>query len=427
MKRETSAYERVMFHYSNKGPMYFAFKLNIRGSLTREQVSEALIKTADEYPLATVRVEKLADKRQFITTDDVPEFTLTVKANFTGEWSDEVVTSLQEPFDNEKGPMARFKLLQSGDENSLIAVFHHAVCDGVGALIFLEEFMKFLSNPAKSIVIPDDDSWAPMLHKVIHPDNLKTIEGFGLPEFATDKGYTQIEVKEQEPVNFPCLPFALQSVSLSKEETSRVVLRAKESGVTVHAYAGALILQCFAEEFGPQKGYTRTIQSPINFRPQLVEGAEKMFGLFNGLVTAECDCSLQRSTAEIAHQIKESFQSTISSLKPLSGYYNFMEYYLDGVEDPELLYENREERGTPMNYDFSFSNLGRVSLEQKYGDFILEEIYGPVFSAAKGERVIGAVTFQGRLFMTLIYDSACFDHEIGVRIWQNVIKKIKNL
>ena len=73
-----------------------------------------------------------------------------------------------------------------------------------------------------------------------------------------------------------------------------------------------------------------------------------------------------------------------------------------------------------MNYDVSFSNLGRVSLRKKYGKLVLEELYGPTFSATKGERVIGALTLDGELFMTLIYDAACFDHETGKKIWAKV-------
>jgi hypothetical protein len=110
----------------------------------------------------------------------------------------------------------------------------------------------------------------------------------------------------------------------------------------------------------------------------------------------------------------------MESLKPLANYYNFMTYLLEGVKDPEEFYANRKSGGSPMYYDFSFSNLGRVSLRKTYGKFVLEELYGPTFSATKGERVIGALTLDGELFMTLIYDAACFDHETGKKIWAKV-------
>jgi len=350
-----------------------------------------------------------------------------VKENFSGSWSDEVIAALQPPFENSVGPMVRFVLLRNNKENNLIAVFHHAIGDGVGALVFLEDLIKFLGDPLLEAVEPDDSSWAPMLHKLIPAETVEKFKTMEAPPYVTDKSYTQYEVKEIPQTPFPTLPFALHTGVFSEVQTSRLVELAKNSGVTVHSYLGALLLQCFAEHFGPEQGYERVIQSPINFRPQLVPGAEKMFGLFNGLVTAKSDCMPGRPAAEIAREIGRIFHEEISSLKPLCGYYNFMNYLLEGVSDPEEYYDNRKSGGSPMNYDFSFSNVGRLGLERNYGDLVLDEMHGPTFSATKGERVIGVLTFQGRMFMTMIYDSACFDRETGARIWKTIKQKISAL
>ncbi len=424
MRRETSAYERVMFHYSGKGPMYFAFCLYIKGDLTRERLLPALEKVRLAFPLTAVRIEKLADNRQFITTEHVPEYPLCVIDAFMGDWRTELISLLQPPFENATGPMVRFKLLRNGIENHLIAVFHHAVGDGVGAVLFLESLLCHLGDPGKPASIPTEDTWAPMLHKIISPDNMKIIEMFVPPEYKDNKEYTHYVPKIVPSEPFPILPFALHTVAFTEEETSRIVTAAKRSGVTVHAYLGAMILQCFAAEFGPSEGYLRTIQSPINFRPQLIPGADRMFGLFNGLLTADSDCSEGRATAEIAREIGKSFHDEIQSLKPLAGYFNFMSYVLEGVDDPEVYYDSREKNGPDMKYDFSFSNLGKIDLERNFGDLELAEAFGPVFSATRGERVIGALTLQGKLYMTMIYDSECFCRETGDRIWSAIQERI---
>ncbi len=427
MKRETSAYERVMFYYSNKGPMFFAFRMNIHGELSEEALRTALGKVRTRYPLSAVRVEKLADKRQFITTDDVPGYPLVIKNNFSGHWSDEVSAALQAPFDNEKGPMVRFVLLKNGLNNDLIAVFQHSVVDGVGALVFLEDLISFICNPSLEAKAPGDDEWAPMLHKLIAQETLEKIKAMPAPPYVTDKAYTKFEIKEHAPEPFPVLSFALHTAVFSEAQTSRAIELAKQSGVTVHSYLGALLLQCFAEHLGPESGYERTIQSPINFRPQLVQGSARTFGLFNGLLKAKCDCSESRTTADIAREIGETFHNEIAGLKPLAGYYNFMTYLLEGIDDPELFYENRPGGSSPMDYDFSFSNLGRLSLEKQFGDLTLEEIHGPTFSATKGERVIGLLTYQGKMFMTMIYDSNCFDKVLGEKIFATIENRIKSL
>ena len=49
MRRQTSPYERVMLYYSDLGPMYFAFRLRITGSLSEKRLSEALQKIRIEF------------------------------------------------------------------------------------------------------------------------------------------------------------------------------------------------------------------------------------------------------------------------------------------------------------------------------------------------------------------------------------------
>jgi NRPS condensation-like uncharacterized protein len=403
--------------------MYFAFRLKIIGQLTEELLTAALRKMRVEFPLSAVRVEKLPDHRQFITTENVPEYPLTVREGFAESVTDEYISLLRKPFDNEKGPMVRFELLRNGAESHLLAVFQHAVVDGVGAVIFLERLMEHLGNPELVPVAPDEESWAPMLHKIVSPENLGIIESFDPPEYKDNKDYTNYTFKETTPEPFPILPFKVHTHAFSKSETDSIIAAAKACGTTVHAYVGAMILQSFAEEFGPSDGYTRTIQSPINFRSQLRAGSERLFGLFNGLITAQSDCSPERPTEEIAREIGQKLHERIESRKPLAGYYNFMSYLLQEVEDPEEYYANRD-HPTSFDYDFSFSNLGRIEMASNYGDLVVGEIFGPTFSATKGERVIGALTFDGRLFMNMIYDANCFEPVMGERIWARIVERV---
>ena len=88
-------------------------------------------------------------------------------------------------------------------------------------------------------------------------------------------------------------------------------------------------------------------------------------------------------------------------------------------EDPELYYANRPSQ--PMDYDFSLSNLGRIQTQKKYGNYEIEKVYGPIFSAIRGERVIGVSTHQGRMFFTCIYDKDYFGYDTGSSIIQKAL------
>ena len=417
MIRETTSYERAVFYYSEKGPMYFAFRLKIKGDLTLERVKGALTKIRIQYPLTAVRMEIADDKKQYIRTDGVPGYPLIFKNDFSGDWTDEVIEELKTPFDNRKGPMVRFRFLKNGINCDLIVIFHHAVGDGVGAALFIRDLATYLGDPEKPACDPAPGSWDAVLHKIIRPEIEEEILKRELPDFFVKKEYLNIEIKPRmEPV-FPSPNFVLLPLAFSEEETTRFIALSRKAGVTVHAYLGALILKIFGEEFGRKEGYKRTIQCPVNFRPQLKEEAVNYLGLYNGLITAESDCSPERPLEEIASEIGRTLREQVDSFDPLQRYYNFMTHYLTGVKDPEAFYDSRTESGPGMNYDFSFSNIGRVDIARQYNDLTVEELYGPTFSATKGERVIGVLTQQGRLSLTMIYDAECFDHDRGKHIW----------
>jgi hypothetical protein len=57
----------------------------------------------------------------------------------------------------------------------------------------------------------------------------------------------------------------------------------------------------------------------------------------------------------------------------------------------------------PVNYDFSISNLGRLSLPVQKGSLKLETVYGPIVNISEQETTVGVSTACGRLTMTLTY------------------------
>lgn len=425
MKRETSNYERVMFYYSNLGPMFFGFRVHFTGALTESDFRNALDKIRIEFPLSAVRVETLDDHRQFITTEDVPEYPLTFISDFEGPWETYYTDLIKVPFDTTRGPMLRFSVLQNGSNNDLLAVFHHAVVDGVGASILLERLMAHLGDPNLSAKAPDDHSWAIMLHKHISDENFAKILALDPPVYKDDKSYTKYTPKAFSPTPFPIRNFKVHTHAFSKAQTESIVQASRQHNVTVHALLGALMLSSFAGEFGPEEGYRRVIQSPINFRPQLRAGSEKLFGLYNGLIKADIDCTPGRPIPELASEIGHALREQIDSLIPLSGYYNFMTFLLDGIDNPEEYYASRDHVDS-MDYDFSFSNLGRVEIAEDYGPFHVTDVFGPTFSATKGERVIGAMTCHGRLFINMVYDAECFDPVIGNRVFASICQKISD-
>ena len=68
MERKTTTYERILYHMGNTSLVYFAFRIKIKGTISKDKLEEALLKVQQKHPLAGVRVIMTGDKKQFITT-----------------------------------------------------------------------------------------------------------------------------------------------------------------------------------------------------------------------------------------------------------------------------------------------------------------------------------------------------------------------
>jgi len=420
MKRETSVYERVMFFHGSRSPMFFAFNMEIEGIINESEFKIALDKVSKKHPLAAVRVENTIDKKQYISTDNVSKFKITKHNN--KDWVNIITDDLTKPFDIIKGPMVRFHLIHKDNQTNLISIFHHAAGDGLSAVIFLNDIFKSLSNPDKVIKTRQNTF---VYTDLIKNDILQKIIKKGPPDWLKNKDHLKTE-NERIPVPpYPHPDFALHFWEIQNNDTKKIIQTAKKNDVTVHALLGAVFLKTFSDEFGEKEGYKRIIQSPVNFRPYLTDEANDLYGLFNGIIKIEADCSPDKTIFDIAKEILKKQKDQFNDLEPISSHYYFNKYLLDEINDPEDFFSKR--KSMPMDYDFSLSNLGRLTLNLNEIKYKIKSIYGPIFSAVRGERVIAVNTYNDKMHFTFIYDKDCFDHQIGLKIKNKALYYLKNI
>ena len=420
MKRETIAYERILYYMGNTSHMSFAFRIKVNSNVDKNRLERALSSVQKKHTLARIRVEMTADKKQFITTENVPEIPLRELTAEEADWKAILKIELCRRFDIFKGPMIRVFLIQNKNTSDIIVVFHHAICDGLSAVIFLEDLFSFLAEPGLPLnPCPE----MPVFTNLIKKDILDIINAKEIPEWLKNRDIPDLKPPQKEPPPEP--DFAIHNWSFGEEETNKIASFAKENNVSVHAILGAVLLRAFSLELKEKNSFKGVLQSPVSFRPFMIEETKDYFGLFIGIFKADVDCSQERTIPEIALEIYTKLKAQLNNYEPLIGYYFFNKYSLDGIEDPELFYANRKVQ--PVDYDFSLSNLGRIQIQKKYGNYDIEEIYGPIFSAIKGEVVISVTTHQERMFFTCIYDKKCFDYATGSTIIQKALDIFKNI
>ena len=421
--RETSTRERSMFFQGTRNPVFFGFRILAEGPITPEKLKAGLKHNQKRFPQFGAVVHITAEKKQFLTTENCPDIPVVQVELKDGSWEEILARVISLPFCMDAEPPVKIYRRDIPGEKTteLFFVFHHAVCDGLSGILFIDTLFRFISG--QNIDLPFGEV-NPEITDLMTDEDIRDFKTRELPEWFRNRPPIDNSLTASMQV-FNRKEFIIHSFPINSEMSNGIISAAKENGSTVHAVIGAAFLQAFAEEFGEKEGFRRTIQSPVNLRPLLKKEAVLYPGCYIGIIKAEADCTPGKKIWEIARDIKTGFLGETENKKHLYPYFVYLTQGLEGIKDPEAFFEQRSP--WPMDYDFSLSNLGNISLRKTYGLFCIHEVYGPTFSAANGERVIGFNTFRDSIRFTFIHEKDCFSGSAAQRIINTALESLESI
>jgi len=418
MYRTTASNERYMFFFGNRYPICFSFMVRINGRLTAELLRQALGALASRHALLSARVVFNEKNEQFITNQDVGEFEIRDFSSDNRSWEEIALELLTYPFNIKTGPFVRFGLRHIDKKTELFIIFHHAIADGGSGVILLRDLFSILGGSPPIQPVSGEGLF---LFDALKPEVQAELSKREKPSWATEKP----EVKGPATVvPFSRPPFKIHSREIGRAETAKLLACAKAMGATVHCVLGAIFLRSYADIFGEKTGYTRTLQSPVDCRKYVKEEYRNTVGSFISIIKTPIDCSPGRSLAQIAREISAKLAQSTADYKDVEGFY-FFKGFFDGEPDPEAVM--CEFTPDPPDYDFSLSNMGRIDLAPRYGEWEIESVFGPTFTAVHGEQVIGLNTHNGVIRFTYIYDTAVFPEKTGSTIWESGFRRLHEL
>ena len=419
MRRKTSSLERFMLFFGRQYPLNFGFRVTIDGRFSREKAEAAFRLLADKHALLYGHQEYTDGKQMDMVLDDLPALRIN-EVRGEESWQEVLLSCMVREFNPFTGPLFSldWRAIDGGAE--LLFVFQHGGADGIAAVYFINDFVTLYSGgeiafPPKRIM--------PVLYDVM--DEALYKELLTRPEPAW-KSEPLPPPKAFDMPAYKAPSFYLKTFEMSARATAKLAAEAKAIGETVHSYLGALIMRESFGLFADVEGHgskagedgkqsMRTIQCPVDFRQYLKEEFRSMAGVYNGIVKVSYDCNLP--IAEAAKKIREGIIAYRKDAKDIEEYFHFRDSF-DNVPDPESFMMGFPP--DPLDYDFSFSNLGRTVIAEDYNGLKVGGLYGPIFTAVNGETVIGLNTTNGQLRMSLIFDRAIPEErryrELGDRI-----------
>ncbi len=384
----------------------FGMMIRVRGQVSPEQISAALGRIRGRHAGLLP-----AD------SNDAP-FPLEVRTDCgEDDWVATAQDELRGEFpDRSEGPLARFVMLRRAQGFDLLATFHHGASDGLSGTFVLRDLLQALADPQaqfESLPVPPR-IWAdPTTIPQAVRDNgsLKRRVAFtaaGLhAKVLFEKVRRRFSAPEPEQPNPWDTPagdtdedrFVILPARLSAAQTSALVARCKQEGVSVHAAVCAAWLRAFTDQTKARYG---TVSSPVNIRERLSQPVGETSGVFLAMVETRLDCAPGRDFWQLARQFKDRFSPELHDerlfFKPLL----FSKAFAQLSQADRRIMGRMMFQG-PVPYDFSITNVGRVVIPERSGALQVEAFYGPLVNSSPYERTVGVGTLGGQLSMAYTF------------------------
>jgi hypothetical protein len=369
--RRLGATEELFWLYNFASPFHFVMAATITGRVEVGEWRRALNALQIRNPLMRMRIDPMT--RAFVASE--AEIPLRGVSAETYTWQEEMERELVTPFSENAMPLIRATCISGVDRQTILLAAHHSIADGISISFALHDLLRAVAGAELG------STRIPEAHETTFlPSRLPPFRGDPIAPAptATDR---QIRVEGAE---------------LSRENTSALLAACRRNGTTLQgALCAALVSAGSAMSAAWRDGPVR-ILVPVSTDPASGRGVHSRVAITVNVVTA-AGGRVQSGWA-LASELKgqllpaqeqATIRGALSALTELIG------------SGPTI-----ETAAGVMTSLFGsegmVTNVGALPFSPSYGRFDLERMWGPaILTGSPGEQVLGALTVNGALHLTL--------------------------
>jgi NRPS condensation-like uncharacterized protein len=410
-------------------------------------------KVRKQHPLVGVRVYLDENFDAWYTTENVPENPLRVlKRSSEKEWYQELLKHYKIRFEIEKGPLVRFVLLNSTEISEILIICHEVVCDGTSLTILARDLLLYIGNPEREVLkMPEP----PLASQENFPTGIKVGKAmmFAIKKMNELWQKKKVIFDDEDIDNlfrtyWENYRFNVISVELNEKETSDLIKKCKEHGVTVNSALNTAFLAARYSVQGNFKGGKQNIMLPVNLRKRYKNPVGEHFGhyaagfqikltynpkldfwenaqIFNKEVKEKLNINETFKVAVLSGLIDQSIVdarsfSFIGNLVPM----NFSRYEKIHafISDEKNIINKRTKKQIPELPGLAITNLGRMDYPTKYGSLELDRFIFVASGSTFIELVISAVTVAEKLSFAINYLEEITNTETMEKIKSQALK-----
>jgi uncharacterized protein GlcG (DUF336 family) len=378
--RPVGALEQLFYHYSDRNPVHFMMAAEFEAVLDDRDVASALEQVRRRHPLLTVHVEnRPGTGLGFYRADNAQPIPLRVTCG--EQWQSVAAKEFTRPFDRSAAPLMRATLLVNDPHSAVVLTVDHTIADGMSTVMILSDFLAALNGrPLAALPVPPSQ------------------EAMLANTFGAIDQWPKLPLQDPDPRlltpgsvrAFDGTPTTIHSLSMSVDDTSRLINRCRTERTTVHS----AIVTAASRVRSHQRGedYVRVL-SPINFR-SLIHAGGACADYFSCVVTGMAPLDgtpfwdqAREATAQFA-----GARSASGVLASSAAVQQAMNLDADTTAAEEVF-------TTALPFDLLITNLGVQDVESS-GPIRPTALWAPILeSQIAGGAVIGITTYQDVLRM----------------------------
>lgn len=232
-----------------------AVTARIVGDVEEKNLLNAIDAVRQMHPLVGAKVIFDDQHNSWFSTDNVPKNIFrTVPRRSETHWVDEVQQEYLIPFELETGPLIRFVLVHSRSVSELIVFAHHIICDGIALTNLICDVLAFYTEPVKEVQViypPVIADCLPHNHDSLSkPAGIDAIENCNLQWKKSPHYFTQADFTEVHKAYWEKCKHSMVLLELEPEETSILVNKCREKGVTIVSASTVAFLVAYRDVIG---------------------------------------------------------------------------------------------------------------------------------------------------------------------------------
>lgn len=393
--------------------------------ITREQIESITPKLIKRHALLSAHV--VFDEQDNAYFE--PMMNPVIPISESGEdWETVAKDELRHQFNVETGPLVRITLVK---QDSIIVVnSHHIICDGLSIQYLIHDIVELLDDPSRELeTLPAP----PIMDEKLVPVKLgNVLTRFMINRLNTkwrkkNHVFTSTDFNKLHKKYWEGTSTGVVHWSIPEKTLTGLLAETKRHGVTLTHLLTASLLEAQLIEMGVHPDYGNKVTVSVNLRPRLTKDIGESYGYYASAATIQHQYDLKQDIWSNAAKIKKLLERKLNDKKLFAsqqtvevdptlldamglGMFGLLK---DDTVDDMVTKVTRERMSTAV-----FTNLGAHKTPES-----LVEVYGPILHAVS-EKYVGITTVNGKLTITISFNTSDITEETVTKILESIGKKL---